>query len=90
MVSAKSISHLPVYALLVELALRRRTGCTTNINERSFREVRSRTRPTSSFTSPARYDSINFGVIIHLNCPSESKPVRDDDPLKLCLILLER
>lgn len=49
---------------------------TTNIIERSFREVRRRTRPMSSFTNPASCDRIVYGVISHLNRSWERKPIR--------------
>ncbi len=49
---------------------------TTNIIERSFREVRRRTRPMSSFTNPASCDRIVFGVISHLNRSWERKPIK--------------
>ncbi len=48
---------------------------TTNIIERSFREVRRRTRPMSSFTNPASCDRIVFGVISHLNHYWERTPL---------------
>lgn len=40
---------------------------TTNVIERSFREVRRRTRTISCFTNGASVDRIIFGVINHLN-----------------------
>ncbi|HEX2714860.1 MAG TPA: IS256 family transposase [Candidatus Acidoferrales bacterium] len=49
---------------------------TTNVIERSFREVRRRTRPISSFTNPASCDRIIFGVVSHLNRSWERKPLR--------------
>jgi transposase-like protein len=45
----------------------------TNVIERAFREVRSRTRPMSSFTNPASCDRIVFGVISHLDRSLERK-----------------
>jgi putative transposase len=50
---------------------------TTNIIERSFREVRRRTRPISSFTNRASCDRIGFGVISHLNRSWERKPLKE-------------
>ncbi len=44
-----------------------KTECTTNVIERAFREVRRRTRPTSSPANPASCDRIVIGVISHLN-----------------------
>jgi transposase-like protein len=40
---------------------------TTNAIERSFREVRRRTRPISCFTNTGSVERIVFGVISHLN-----------------------
>lgn len=48
---------------------------TTNVIERSFREVRRRTRPMSSFTNPASCERIVYGVISHLNRSWERKPL---------------
>jgi len=48
---------------------------TTNVIERSFREVRRRTRPMTSFSNPASCDRIVFGVISHLNRSWERKPI---------------
>ena len=50
---------------------------TTNVIERSFREVRRRTRPMSSFSNPASCDRIVFGVISHLNRSWEKKPFKE-------------
>jgi putative transposase len=50
---------------------------TTNVIERSFREVRRRTRPMSSFANPSSSDRIVFGVISHLNRSWEKKPFRE-------------
>jgi Transposase, Mutator family len=50
---------------------------TTNVNEGSFREVRRRTRPMSSFSNPASYDRIVFGVISPLNRSWEKKPFKE-------------
>lgn len=50
---------------------------TTNVIERSFREVRRRTRPMTSFTNPASCDRIVFGVIAHLNRSWEKKPLKE-------------
>ena len=40
---------------------------TTNVIERSFREVRRRIRPMSCFTNSRSVDRIIYGVINHLN-----------------------
>lgn len=48
---------------------------TTNVIERSFREVRRRTRTISCFTNAASVDRIIFGVINHLNNSWMDKPI---------------
>jgi transposase-like protein len=48
---------------------------TTNVIERSFREVRRRTRTISCFTNGASVDRIIFGVINHLNNSWKDKPI---------------
>jgi transposase-like protein len=48
---------------------------TTNAIERSFREVRRRTRPLSCFQNSASVDRIIYGVISHLNKNWEDKPL---------------
>jgi putative transposase len=48
---------------------------TTNVIERSFREVRRRTRTISCFTNGASVDRIIFGVISHLNKTWKDKPI---------------
>ena len=48
---------------------------TTNVIERSFREVRRRTRPMTSFTNRESCQRIVFGVISHLNRSWERKPL---------------
>ena len=48
---------------------------TTNAIERSFREVRRRTRPMSCFNNPASVDRIIFGIISHLNQSWKDKPI---------------
>jgi putative transposase len=48
---------------------------TTNVIERSFREVRRRTRTISCFTNGASVDRIIFGVISHLNKSWKDKPI---------------
>lgn len=48
---------------------------TTNVIERSFREVRRRTRTISCFTYGASVDRIIFGVISHLNKSWKDKPI---------------
>lgn len=48
---------------------------TTNAIERTFREVRRRTRPMSSFNNNASVDRIVYGVITHLNTNWKEKPL---------------
>jgi putative transposase len=48
---------------------------TTNAIERSFREVRRRTRPMSCFQNSASVDRIIYGVISHLNKSWKEKPL---------------
>lgn len=48
---------------------------TTNVIERSFREVRRRTRTISCFTNAKSVDRIIYGVIIHLNQTWKDKPL---------------
>jgi len=48
---------------------------TTNVIERSFREIRRRTRTISCFTNGASVDRIIFGVINHLNKNWKDKPI---------------
>jgi putative transposase len=48
---------------------------TTNVIERSFREVRRRTRTISCFTNGASVDRIIFGIISHLNNSWKDKPI---------------
>jgi putative transposase len=48
---------------------------TTNVIERSFREVRRRTRTISCFTNGASVDRIIYGVINHLNKTWKDKPI---------------
>jgi putative transposase len=48
-----------------------------NLIERSFREVRKRTRPMSVFTNPASCDRIIFGVISKLNMQWRVHPLRE-------------
>lgn len=50
---------------------------TTNIIERSFREVRRRTRPMSSFSNGKSVDRIIYGIICHLNTKWEKKPLKE-------------
>ena len=47
---------------------------TTNVIERSFREVRRRIRPMSCFTNARSVDRIIYGVINHLNESWKEKP----------------
>jgi putative transposase len=48
---------------------------TTNVIERSFREVRRRTRPMSCFTNIASVNRIIYGVISHLNRTWKENPL---------------
>lgn len=48
---------------------------TTNAIERTFREVRRRTRPMSCFTNEASCDRIIYAVIHHLNTTWERHPL---------------
>lgn len=48
---------------------------TTNIIERSFREVRRRTRPISCFENDASVSRVIFGVISHLNKTWKDRPL---------------
>jgi putative transposase len=48
---------------------------TTNIIERSFREVRRRTRTMSCFTNSQSVDRIIYGVMNHLNNNWQDKPL---------------
>lgn len=48
---------------------------TTNVIERSFREVRRRTRPMSCFNNAASVNRIIFGVMSHLNKDWKEKPL---------------
>lgn len=49
---------------------------TTNVIERSFREIRRRTRPMTCFANAASVDRIIYGVISHLNRHWKEKPLR--------------
>ena len=48
---------------------------TTNAIERTFREVRRRTRPMSCFQNSATVDRIIYGVMTHLNQTWQDKPL---------------
>jgi len=48
---------------------------TTNVIERSFREVRRRIRPMSCFNNTASVNRIIFGVVSHLNRSWKEKPL---------------
>jgi len=48
---------------------------TTNVIERSFREVRRRTRTISCFTNGKSVDRIIYGVVNHLNQTWKDKPI---------------
>ena len=50
---------------------------TTNIIERSFREVRRRVRPMSCFENDRSCSRIIFGVISHLNKSWKDKPIKE-------------
>lgn len=50
---------------------------TTNAIERSFREVRRRTRPMSCFENDKSCPRIMYGVISHLNKVWKNKPVKE-------------
>ena len=50
---------------------------TTNIIERSFREVRRRVRPMSCFENDKSCSRIIFGVISHLNKSWKDKPIKE-------------
>jgi len=58
-------------------AKHRRYIRSTNLIERSFREVRKRTRPMSVFTNPASCDRIIFGVISKLNMQWRRNPLKE-------------
>jgi transposase-like protein len=49
----------------------------TNAIERTFREVRRRTRPMSCFQNSASVDRIIYGVITHLNKTWQEKPLAE-------------
>jgi putative transposase len=55
----------------------RRYVRSVNLIERSFREVRKRTRPISVFTNPASCDRIIFGVISKLNMQWRRRPLQE-------------
>lgn len=48
---------------------------TTNVIERSFREVRRRTRPMGCFTNQASCDRIIYAVLSHLNAQWKEHPL---------------
>lgn len=50
---------------------------TTNIIERSFREVKRRTRPMSSFSNYRSVDRIIYGIIHYLNTKWGKKPLKE-------------
>jgi len=50
---------------------------TTNVIERSFREVRRRIRTISTFTNVSSCDRIIYGVINYMNSKWEEKPLRE-------------
>lgn len=50
---------------------------TTNIIERSFREVRRRVRPMTCFENDASVARIIFGVMSHLNKSWKDKPIKE-------------
>lgn len=55
---------------------------TTNIIERSFREVRRRIRTMNCFSNPASCDRIIFAVLNHLNKHWEENPFKNFNQLK--------
>jgi putative transposase len=55
----------------------RRKVRTTNAIERSFREVRRRTRPMSCFQNTDSVERIIFGVISHMNEKWKEKPLKE-------------
>lgn len=55
----------------------RRKVRTTNAIERSFREIRRRTRPMSCFQNSASVDRIIYGVMSHLNKSWKDKPLKE-------------
>lgn len=50
---------------------------TTNAIERSFREVRRRTRPMTCFENDKSCSRIMYGVVSHLNKVWENKPIKE-------------
>jgi putative transposase len=70
---AKDIEAL---LLIFDLPMRhRKLMRTTNAIERSFREVRRRTRPMSCFNNPGSIDRIVFAVFVHLNANTANRPI---------------
>ncbi len=55
---------------------------TTNIIERSFREVRRRIRTMNCFSNPASCDRIMFAVLNHMNKHWEEHPFKNFNQLK--------
>ena len=55
---------------------------TTNIIERSFREIRRRVRPMSCFQNSASVNRIIFGVISGINKSWKSKPIKEINKFK--------
>lgn len=53
----------------------RKTLRTTNVIERSFREVRRRTRPMSSFANVKSYERITYAIFVYLNAKWERNPL---------------
>ena len=65
----------PLLAFLACPEAHRKAIRTTNAIERSFREVRRRTRPMSCFTNNASCQRIIYAVISHLNKSWEGHPL---------------
>jgi len=59
---------------------------TTNIIERSFREVRRRVRPMSCFENDASCSRIIFGVISQLNKSWKDKPIKEFTQKRACCL----
>jgi transposase-like protein len=67
-------------ALLASLACpesHRKAVRTTNAIERSFREVRRRTRPMTCFNNDASCERIVYAVVSHLNKGWEGRPLKE-------------
>jgi putative transposase len=49
----------------------------TNLIERSFKEVRRRTRPIGCFNNVQSYERIIYAIIVYLNAKWETKPLKE-------------